>query len=103
MERFEEKRVRERLSPNGSLPNSFVYTPLEDWTNDDVWFFLMQVRNPWGYNNKDLLTMYQGASEGGECPLVVDSEHAQLRRQPVRVLGVHACRKRQVDACDDPE
>jgi DNA sulfur modification protein DndC len=73
MERFEEKRVRERLSPNGSLPNSFVYTPLEDWTNDDVWLFLMQVRNPWGYNNKDLLTMYQGASADGECPLVVDT------------------------------
>jgi DNA sulfur modification protein DndC len=35
--------------------------------------FLMQVKNPWGYNNKDLLTMYQGASPDGECPLVVDS------------------------------
>ena len=73
MERFEEKRVRERLSPNGSLPNSFVYTPIENWTNDDVWMFLMQVPNPWGYNNKDLLTMYQGATAGGECPLVVDT------------------------------
>jgi len=73
MERFEEKRVRDRLSPNGSLPNSFVYTPLESWTNDDVWMFLMQIANPWGYNNKDLLTMYQGATAGGECPLVVDT------------------------------
>ena len=33
----------------------------------------MQVKNPWGYQNKDLLTMYQGATEDGECPLVVDS------------------------------
>ena len=73
MERFEKDRTRERLSPNGSLPNSYVYTPVEDWSNDDVWMFLMQVRNPWGYNNKDLLTMYQGASEDGECPLVVDT------------------------------
>lgn len=73
MERYEAKRVRERLSPNGNLPNSFVYSPLEDWTNDDVWLFLMQVRNPWGFNNKDLLTMYQGASADGECPLVVDT------------------------------
>lgn len=73
MSRFEEKRVRDRLSPNGSLPNSFVYTPLEDWSNDEVWFFLMQMANPWGYNNKDLLTMYQGATDGGECPLVVDT------------------------------
>ena len=73
MERFEQKRVRDRLSPNGSLPNSYVYSPIEDWSNDDVWMFLMQVGNPWGYNNKDLLTMYQGASADGECPLVVDT------------------------------
>lgn len=73
MERFEEKRVRDKLSPNGSLPNSYVYSPIEDWSNDDVWMFLMQVGNPWGYNNKDLLTMYQGASADGECPLVVDT------------------------------
>lgn len=73
MERYEEKRVRDRLSPNGSLPNSYVYSPIEDWSNDDVWMFLMQVGNPWGYNNKDLLTMYQGASADGECPLVVDT------------------------------
>lgn len=73
MDRLEGARVRERLSPNASLPNSFVYTPVEDWTNDDVWMFLMQVRNPWGFANKDLLTMYQGASSDGECPLVIDA------------------------------
>ncbi len=33
----------------------------------------MQVKNPWGHDNKSLLGMYQGASEGGECPLVVDT------------------------------
>jgi DNA sulfur modification protein DndC len=73
MKKQEARRVRERLSPNASLPNSLVYSPIEDWSNDDVWMFLMQVSNPWGYDNKDLLTMYQGASPDGECPLVVDS------------------------------
>lgn len=73
MARHEKYRARERLSPNAGLPGTLVYTPIEDWTNDDVWMFLMQVKNPWGYNNKDLLTMYQGASPDGECPLVVDS------------------------------
>ena len=73
MAKQEARRVRERLSPNAALPNSLVYSPLEDWTNDDVWLFLMQVRNPWGHDNKTLLGMYQGASEGGECPLVVDT------------------------------
>ena len=73
MEKFEELRVRDKLSPNGEMPNSFIYSPLENWSNDDVWLYLMQVANPWGYRNKDLLTMYQGASDGGECPLVVDT------------------------------
>jgi DNA sulfur modification protein DndC len=73
MKRHEKGRVRDRLSPNSSLPGSLVYSPVEDWTNDDVWFFLMQVKNPWGYNNRDLLGMYAGASADGECPLVVDS------------------------------
>lgn len=73
MARQETGRVRDQLSPNASLPNSLVFSPIEDWTNDDVWTFLMQHPNPWGYDNKDLLTMYQGASADGECPLVVDS------------------------------
>lgn len=73
MTRLEGKQVREKLSPNTTLPNAYVYSPIADWSNDDVWTFLMQRRNPWGHNNKDLLTLYQGASADGECPLVIDS------------------------------
>lgn len=73
MAKHEARRVRERLSPNANLPNSLVYSPIEDWSNDDVWLFLMQVKNPWRHDNKSLLTMYEGASDGGECPLVVDT------------------------------
>jgi DNA sulfur modification protein DndC len=73
MARHAKKSVRERLTPNASMQNSLIYTPIESWSNDDVWMYLMQVKNPWGYNNKDLLTMYQGATADGECPLVVDT------------------------------
>jgi DNA sulfur modification protein DndC len=73
MARREKDRVRDRLNPNSSLPGSLVYTPLENWSNDDVWFYLMQVKNPWGYNNRDLLGMYAGATPDGECPVVVDT------------------------------
>lgn len=73
MAAHEAKRVRERLSPNANLPNSLVYTPIEAWSSDEVWMYLMQVPNLWGHSNKDLLTMYQGATSDGECPLVVDS------------------------------
>jgi DNA sulfur modification protein DndC len=73
MREHEKYRVRDRLSPNARLPGTLVYSVIEDWSNDQVWMFLMQFRNPWGYDNKDLLTMYQGASADGECPLVVDT------------------------------
>lgn len=65
-------RAEDRLSPSATWDGCRIYTPIEDWTNDDVWFFLMQCRNPWGHNNRDLLGMYAGASPDGECPLVID-------------------------------
>ena len=68
-----EASTRQYLHRNGQSDRSWVFTPIEDWTNDDVWQFLMQEKNPWGYNNKDLLGMYQGATADGECPLVVDT------------------------------
>jgi DNA sulfur modification protein DndC len=73
MKKLEAYRVRDRLSPNMNLPNSLVYSPIEDWQNDEVWIYLMQWQNPWGYSNKDLFAMYRGASADNECPLVVDT------------------------------
>ncbi|NEO19111.1 MULTISPECIES: DNA phosphorothioation system sulfurtransferase DndC [unclassified Moorena] len=73
MKKMEAKRVRDRLTPNMNLPNSLVYSPIEDWQNDEVWLYLMQWENPWEYSNKDLFAMYRGASADNECPLVVDT------------------------------
>lgn len=68
------KRARQWLSPNASLPNSLVFTPIEEWSNDEVWIYLQQNHiTPWGRSNRDLLTMYRGASADNECPLVVDT------------------------------
>ncbi len=70
--RSDNTRKDDGLNVNTQLDRVWVYTPVEDWTNDDVWSFLTQQKNPWGYRNTDLLGMYQGATDGGECPLVVD-------------------------------
>jgi DNA sulfur modification protein DndC len=66
-------RIRDRLSPSETLPGCMVYTPIEDWTNDDVWLYLNNQKNPWGLNNKELMGLYAGASPDGGCPLVVDA------------------------------
>jgi DNA sulfur modification protein DndC len=60
------------LSRHSTLPSAFVYTPIEDFSVDDVWTYLLQVPSPWGNNNRDLVTMYRNA-QAGECPLVVDT------------------------------
>ena len=83
MQHYEDERAKEhrygeleagsKVSPNSQLPNTWVYTPVQDWSNDDVWLFLNQYPNPWGYSNQELLGLYSGATEGGECPLVVDT------------------------------
>jgi DNA sulfur modification protein DndC len=59
------------LSRHSKFSQSFVYTPIEDFTKDDVWSYLLQNPNPWNLNNRDLLALYRSA-DSGECPLVVD-------------------------------
>ena len=72
MAKYEKMRVRELLSPNPTLANELVFSPLEDWTDNDVWAFLMQYKNPWGYSNKELLTLYRGATSDNECPIMLE-------------------------------
>lgn len=60
------------LSRHSKFAQTYVYTPLRDFITEDVWNYLLQNKNPWGGNNRDLLTLYQNAN-AAECPLVVDS------------------------------
>ncbi|MEG4344116.1 DNA phosphorothioation system sulfurtransferase DndC [Microcoleus sp. A003_D6] len=84
MEKHEIGRMSDRLNDNSSsiksllyqspsLPNSLIYSPIEDWRTDEVWIYLNQWPNPWDNSNKDLFTMYRGATADNECPLVVDT------------------------------
>ena len=60
------------LSRHSKFAQTYVYTPLRDFITEDVWSYLLQNKNPWGGNNRDLLALYQNAN-ASECPLVVDS------------------------------
>ena len=61
-----------RLGRHTSLPNAYVYTPIEDWTADEVWEYLMSAPRPWGGSNQALFELYKG-SNAGECPIVIDT------------------------------
>lgn len=60
-----------RLSRHSTLPNAYVFTPIEHWTADDVWEFLFSGPAPWGGDHQALFDLYKG-SNAGECPLVID-------------------------------
>ena len=60
------------LSRHSKFAQTYVYTPLRDFNTEDVWNYLLQNKNPWGANNRDLLAIYQNAN-ASECPLVVDT------------------------------
>lgn len=61
-----------KLRRHRSLTGAFVYSPIEEFSTDDVWKFLLQVPSPWGADNSKLVGMYRSA-QSGECPLVVDT------------------------------
>ncbi len=60
------------LSRHSKFDQTYVYTPLEDFSAEDVWNYLLENNNPWGDENRDLLAMYQDAN-ASECPLVIDT------------------------------
>lgn len=67
--------TRDRLSRNKDpkLSRVWVYLPVETWTSDDVWEYIITEPNPWGIDNQELFNIYRGATPDAECPIVVDS------------------------------
>lgn len=68
-----ERISKNLLSAHPELVNTLIFMPIESWTNDDVWTFLLRFQNPWGHSNKELMALYRGATEDNECPVVVDT------------------------------
>lgn len=66
------RKAGDLLSRHSTLRSAWVYAPIEFFTTDDVWSYLLSVKSPWGADNRQLLTMYRNA-QAGECPLVVDT------------------------------
>lgn len=66
---------REHLSRNADpkLSRVWVYTPIVNWSNDDVWEYIGTHENPWGVDSDELITLYRGATEDNECPVIHDT------------------------------
>lgn len=58
---------------NHTLPNALVYAPIANLSNNEVWAYILQAKNPWGNDNVGLLRLYSHACSGGECPFVIET------------------------------
>lgn len=63
------------LNPHSKVEGCWMFAPLADLGDNDVWLTLMQHRAPWGKSHRRLITLYRNAG-GGECPLVITKEQA---------------------------
>ena len=41
IKKFEEEATRENFTPHVNLSNISSFLPIKDWSNDDVWLYLL--------------------------------------------------------------
>jgi DNA sulfur modification protein DndC len=75
MQRMQGRQYTERgLNPHHELANTLVFSPISNWTTDQVWDYLFENNPPpWKASHDFMLELYRRAN-GGECPVVVDKD-----------------------------
>ena len=70
-------RLGTDIHSHGTMPSAGVIRPIEDWSTDDVWNYLLKEewdngsKNPFYEINQDLAILYKDAASG-ECPVIHD-------------------------------
>ena len=75
---YRAKNIRAReiegklLVPHNDIDNAYVYNPLTEIPNEEVWRFLLKDDgfSPWGSDNKYLFSLYQGETLGEEQSVI---------------------------------
>lgn len=61
------------FSMHPDIPNAFIYSPIKDWTNPEVWAFLSTHPAPWG-KHEDMMVLYDKGSGEGDCNVALNPE-----------------------------
>ena len=65
------------IHAHGTIPSASTIRPIENWSTEDVWEYLLKLDwvggmpNPFADINQDLSILYRDAA-GGECPVIHD-------------------------------
>ena len=85
------------LSPHNDIPGCFIFRPIVDLSDDDVWHVLLNAFSPWGGDYQDLIALYRDA-QGGECPFVTSEADAPGCGSKSPRFGCWTCTVVQKDA-----
>lgn len=72
------------LIPHNDIQNAYVYNPLTEIPNQEVWKFLLKgdAKTPWGSDNKYLFSLYQGENLGEEQSVI-----GEIDKEKIPVTG----------------
>ena len=72
------------LVPHKDIKNAYVYNPLTEIPNEEVWRFLLKgnAKSPWGSDNKYLFSLYQGENLGEEKSVI-----GEIDKEKIPVTG----------------
>lgn len=72
------------LVPHNDIENAYVYNPLTEIPNEEVWKFLLKDSGmtPWGSDNKYLFSLYQGENLGEEQSVI-----GEIDKEKIPVTG----------------
>ena len=72
------------LVPHNDIENAYVYNPLTEIPNEEVWEFLLKGSGmtPWGSDNKYLFSLYQGENLGEEQSVI-----GEIDKEKIPVTG----------------
>ncbi|HRK28958.1 MAG TPA: DNA phosphorothioation system sulfurtransferase DndC [Chitinophagales bacterium] len=74
MERYDLQDITGAKLRKHTLPNAWVYAPISELDNKEVWQYLQSVPSFWQGDNRKLVVLYKNASDNSaECPLVIDT------------------------------
>ncbi len=65
----------DEMNAHDEIAGCWVFAPLADLTDNEVWTTLLQVPSPWNTSHKNLIALYKNAGSG-ECPLVLTKDDA---------------------------
>jgi DNA sulfur modification protein DndC len=60
---------------HNNIPNAFVFAPIKDWSNADVWTYLSQNPPPWG-THSDMMKLYDKGSGEADCNIALNPDAA---------------------------